>query len=455
MGCGCGDGQDAGGCGEHGREAAFQPDDLARAAMRRIPHKVLVMSGKGGVGKTTVAVNLAYALAAAGHKVGIVDADLHGPDVPLMTGVEGMRGEAGDQGLTPIEAPGGVRVLSVSMFLPSPDAPVIWRGPAKAGVIAQFLGAADWEGTDVLIVDCPPGTGDEPLSVAQMIPDADGVVIVTSPQGVSLLDSRKCVGFARQLDLPVLGIVENFSGFACAGCGRRIDLFKRGGGQRAATDLGVRFLGSIPITEAMVEAGDSGKPLVVSTPDDPASVALAGIALAISADWTIADDAAAEPAAATDRHAKAPGMTRLGVTAEDMSGLDAPIAGHFGHAPVVTVVEVQDGKVVTVTTVPNPGAANHQPGQMPRFLKSLDVDVVLTGTMGERAKSMFDAFGIRVVGGADGTVRQALDAWLRGDLADWVPCGNHGHAGGGCGGHDHGGGCGSHEPASEPVPEAE
>jgi Mrp family chromosome partitioning ATPase len=290
MGCGCGDGQDTGGCGGSDQGRTFQPDDRARVAMRKIPHKILVMSGKGGVGKTTVAVNLAYALAAAGHKVGIVDADLHGPDVPLMTGVEGLRAQASDDGLIPIDAPGGVRVLSVSSFLASPDAPVIWRGPAKAGVIAQFLGLADWSGTDVLIVDCPPGTGDEPLSVAQMIPDADGVVIVTSPQGVSLLDSRKCVGFARQMDLPVLGIVENFSGFECPGCGRRIDLFKRGGGRQAATDLGVRFLGSIPITEAMVEAGDSGRPLVVSTPDDPASLVLAAIAQTLVADWASGGD---------------------------------------------------------------------------------------------------------------------------------------------------------------------
>jgi Mrp family chromosome partitioning ATPase/predicted Fe-Mo cluster-binding NifX family protein len=447
MGCGFRNDQGADGIDGNGPEALAKPDDLARAAMRLIPHKVLVMSGKGGVGKTTVAVNLAYALAAAGHKVGIVDADMHGPDVPLMTGIEGLRAEASDEGLIPIEAPGGVRVLSVSSFLTSPDAPVIWRGPAKTGVIAQFLGLADWEGTEVLIVDCPPGTGDEPLSVAQMIPDADGVVIVTSPQGVSLLDSRKCVGFARQLDLPVLGIVENFSGFACPGCGRRIDLFKRGGGQRAAAELGIRFLGSIPITEAMVEAGDSGHPLVASTPDDPASQALAAIALAITADWATSDAVAADSDADRALPPKALGTLRLGVTAEDDAGLDAVISGHFGHAPVVMVVEVQDGKVLSVKPVVNPGATNHQPGQMPRFLKSLDVDVVLTGTMGEHAKSMFDAFGIKVVGGADGTVGQALNAWIRGDLAVWVPCGAHGHHGGGCGGHGHdhaGGGCGGH-----------
>lgn len=300
MGCGCGGGD--GGCGgggglEREREDA-QPDGLARAAMRRIPHKVLVMSGKGGVGKTTVAVNLAYAFAARGFQVGIVDADLHGPDVPLMTGLQGMPGDAEGEALQPLQAAPGVRVLSVSGYLPSADAPVIWRGPAKAQVLAQFLGQADWTGTDVLVVDCPPGTGDEPLSVAQMIPDADGVVIVTSPQGVALLDSRKCVGFALQMGQMVLGIVENFSGFACPGCGRRIDLFKRGGGEQAAEQLGVPFLGRIPITEAMVEAGDSGEPLVSSAPEDPAAQALVAIAAAIAAGWVPgegADRASATP----------------------------------------------------------------------------------------------------------------------------------------------------------------
>jgi predicted Fe-Mo cluster-binding NifX family protein len=174
---------------------------------------------------------------------------------------------------------------------------------------------------------------------------------------------------------------------------------------------------------------------------------LAAIALAITADWATSDAVAADSDADRALPPKALGTLRLGVTAEDDAGLDAVISGHFGHAPVVMVVEVQDGKVLSVKPVVNPGATNHQPGQMPRFLKSLDVDVVLTGTMGEHAKSMFDAFGIKVVGGADGTVGQALNAWIRGDLAVWVPCGAHGHHGGGCGGHGHdhaGGGCGGH-----------
>jgi predicted Fe-Mo cluster-binding NifX family protein len=177
---------------------------------------------------------------------------------------------------------------------------------------------------------------------------------------------------------------------------------------------------------------------VSSSPDDPASRALAGIAQAIVAGWQAAGEPAGQPPEGRDPRTDRQGVVRVGVTAEDESGLDAAVAVHFGHAPVVTVIEIREGKVTTVTPVVNPGAASHQPGQVPRFLKGLDVDVVLTGSMGERAKSMFDAFGIRVVGGAEGTVGRALGAWLRGDLAAWVPCSSHGHgADGGCGGHAH------------------
>lgn len=443
MGCGCGDGDEG-----HAERPAKRPDGVARVAMARIPHKVLVMSGKGGVGKTTFAVNLAFAFAAKGLRVGIVDADLHGPDVPLMTGIEGVRGQAEGEVIAPIEVIPGVRVLSISSFLPSRDSPVIWRGPAKAGVIAQFLGQADWTGTDVLVVDCPPGTGDEPLSVAQMIPDADGVVIVTSPQGVSLLDSRKCVGFAHQLNLPVLGIVENFSGFECPGCGRRIDLFKRGGGERAAGELGVPFLGRIPITEAMVEAGDTGRPLVASSPADPAAQALSAIATLLAGQWK-AGKTRSKPGMAgpgpTDRH-----NVRLGITTEDDGGLDGMVAGHFGHAPFVTVVAIEKGQVVSARAEVNPNAAEHKPGDMPRFLQSLGVDVVVTGSMGQRAKEMFDGFGITVVTGAAGRVHDAVEAWQHGTLADWTPCAHHesghAHGEGGCGGHGAGHGCGdAHE----------
>lgn len=263
-----------------------QEESAARTAMADVPHKILVMSGKGGVGKTTISVNIAYAFAAMGKSVGIVDADLHGPNVALMTGTEGYRVYGSDDGtLAPARARDGVRVLSIASFLPDTTVPVAWRGPRKSSLIRQFLGQGNWKGVDVLIVDCPPGTGDEPMTVAQLIPDSDGVVIVTSPQDVALLDSRKCVNFVRDMDQRVLGIVENLSGFVCPECGHRVDLFKTGGGERAAKEMDVPFLGRIPIAPAMVSAGDSGKPLVVDLPDNPASLMLTEIAANLERGW--------------------------------------------------------------------------------------------------------------------------------------------------------------------------
>lgn len=257
----------------------------AISQMARIPHKILVMSGKGGVGKTTVAVNLSYAFAAMGKRVGIMDADLHGPNVALMTGIQGLPVHGQDGTMSPIVAAENVKVLSIASFLPGADQPIVWRGPRKSAAIRQFLGQGDWSNIDVLVVDCPPGTGDEPMSVAQLIPDADGVVIVTSPQDVALLDSRKCVTFVRDVDHRVLGIVENMSGLTCPECGHKIDLFKTGGGEKASHQLDVPFLGRIPIASRMVESGDSGMPLVKVDPSNPAAVALIEIATNITKNW--------------------------------------------------------------------------------------------------------------------------------------------------------------------------
>lgn len=273
--------------GGHGHDngKAFEQRFQARQAMDAIPHKIIVMSGKGGVGKTTLAVNLAYAFAAQGWRVGILDADIHGPDVAWMTGVEGQRTESEDGRLMPLQPAENVKVLSMSAFLPDSDSPVIWRGPMKMSVIQQFMGEGQWEDTEVLVVDCPPGTGDEPLSVVQLMPHPDGTVVVTSPQGVALLDSRKCVNFARKMNLPVLGIVENLSGFVCSHCGHTTNLFKTGGGEAAAQQLEVPFLGRVPISEKMVDAGDNGQPLVVAAPDDPASLEILEVARQLSREW--------------------------------------------------------------------------------------------------------------------------------------------------------------------------
>lgn len=252
-------------------------DTKLRLSLERIKHKILVMSGKGGVGKSTVAVNLALALAANGRETGLLDADIHGPNIPKMVGAEDSVLTIEDNGLLPVIALPNLRVISMGFLLSSRDTPVIWRGPMKMGVIRQFLADVRWGALDYLVIDLPPGTGDEPLSVAQLIPDADGVVIVTTPQDVALLDSRKSVSFAKELKLPVIGIIENMSGFACPHCGKQIDLFKAGGGRKAAKELDVPFLGRVPFDPRIVESGDDGAPIIISDPDSLGARALSEI----------------------------------------------------------------------------------------------------------------------------------------------------------------------------------
>ncbi|MFY9167612.1 MAG: P-loop NTPase [Desulfomonilia bacterium] len=251
--------------------------------LSRIRHTIMVMSGKGGVGKSTVTANLALSLAREGYRVGVLDGDIHGPDIPKVLGVENMRLMGDEKGnILPVEAIGGIKVVSVGYLLDSPDTPVIWRGPMKHTVMRQFLKDVNWGDLDFLVVDLPPGTGDEPLSIAQLTKGVEGVetpyaVIVTTPQDVALLDSRKSVEFARALELKPLGIIENMSGFACPHCGKSIDLFKTGGGRKASEDLGVPFLGAVPIDPGIVRDTDEGRPFVASSGDTEAGKAFGKI----------------------------------------------------------------------------------------------------------------------------------------------------------------------------------
>lgn len=239
-------------------------------ALEKMKNKVLVFSGKGGVGKTTVAANLGLALAKKGLKVGLMDVDIHGPNLAKMLGVEGKRMGMAGKGIAPVMVTDNLKLVSMAFLLENPDLPVIWRGPLKMKAIQQFLGDVLWEELDWLIVDSPPGTGDEPLSVAQLIP-ATYAIIVTTPQEVSVLDSRKAVSFARSLNLRIMGIIENMSGLICPYCGKKIDLFKEGGGEKAALELGVPFLGRIPIDPNVVISGDSGRAFILNQPDSEAA----------------------------------------------------------------------------------------------------------------------------------------------------------------------------------------
>ncbi len=226
--------------------------------MARIKHKIVVGSGKGGVGKSTVAVNLAASLQSRGYKVGILDADITGPDIPKLLGIEDLQLNAGANGLVPGDA-GGLKVVSMALLLKSRDSAVVWRGPMKMAALKQFVSDVDWGDLDFLIVDLPPGTSDEPISAVQLIAGLDGAIIVTTPQEVALLDSRKAVNMFLMMNVPVLGIIENMSGLVCPHCGKAIDVFKRGNGEKAARELGVVFLGAIPLDVEIGKLGDMGQ----------------------------------------------------------------------------------------------------------------------------------------------------------------------------------------------------
>jgi len=227
--------------------------------MKAIGKKIIVLSGKGGVGKSTVSANLAYALAAAGKRVGLLDVDIHGPSIPRLLGLDGMRALNDGDGILPVEYDAKLKVMSVGFLLEDPDAAVIWRGPLKMNLIKQFLKDVKWGELDFLIVDCPSGTGDEQLSAIQLIGSGASAVIVTTPQALSIVDVRKCVTFCQQMKLPILGVIENMSGFVCPHCGQTTDIFKSGGGEAMAADMGIPFLGRAPLDPELVIAGDEGE----------------------------------------------------------------------------------------------------------------------------------------------------------------------------------------------------
>jgi ATP-binding protein involved in chromosome partitioning len=251
-----------------------------RARMDNVRHKIAIMSGKGGVGKSTVTVNLAVAFAMEdnAYKVGILDADIHGPSVPKLLGLRGKKLEAGPPGVYPASGPLGIKVVSMDLLLPNEEAPVIWRGPLKMTAIRQFFSDVVWGELDVLFIDLPPGTGDEPLSVAQLLPEMDGAVIVTIPSEVSQLIVKKAITFARRLGMPIIGVMENMGELVCPNCGAKVDVFQYGGGRRIAKDANIPFLGSIPLDPKISETSDRGVPFILDQADSAATKAFVEIA---------------------------------------------------------------------------------------------------------------------------------------------------------------------------------
>jgi ATP-binding protein involved in chromosome partitioning len=260
-----------------------QEQDLSQQRLKqnmgRIRHKIAIISGKGGVGKSTVTVNLAMAFSVLNRarKIGILDADITGPSVPKILGLHGQRFPVGPPGVFPVSGPLGIKVASMDFLLPSDESPVIWRGPLKMSAIRQFLSDILWGELDFLFIDLPPGTGDEPLSIMQLIPEMDGAIVVTLPSEVSEIVVKKAVTFSRQLKVPVIGVIENMSGFTCPKCGETINIFKEGAGQRLAEDLSVPFLGRIPMDPLVCEDSDKGVPFIAEHVDSPAAKAFESI----------------------------------------------------------------------------------------------------------------------------------------------------------------------------------
>ena len=242
-------------------------DFKLQESLGKIKHVIIVMSGKGGVGKSTVSSNIACTLSMMGYQTGIMDVDITGPNIPKMFGIEDERLECENEKLIPVLVPPSLKVVSMAFLLPSKDDAVVWRGPVKMTAIRQFLEDVDWGDLDYLVVDMPPGTGDEAISIIQLIPKADGMVIVTTPQDVALLDSRKSITFSAQANIPIIGLIENMSGFICPHCGEKTDIFKSGGGVATAKNLNIQFLGAVPIEPRIVTSGDSGMPIVIDDPD--------------------------------------------------------------------------------------------------------------------------------------------------------------------------------------------
>ena len=383
-------GGECGSCG--GAQEAPKP-------VNTIHHKILVMSGKGGVGKSTVAANLAIALALQGRRVGLLDVDIHGPSIPKMLHLEEAEIGANETGwIQPVEL-AGVKMMSIGLLLRDRDAAVIWRGPLKMGAIKQFLEEVEWGELDYLIIDSPPGTGDEPLSVCQLAAPLDGAVVVTTPQDVSTADVRRSISFCRQFDLRVLGVIENMSGFVCPHCGTLTDIFKSGGGERMAESMGVPFLGRIPIDPAIGVACDDGKPFVYHYNKTETAKAFAGIVEPLLA---LSDGDAAGAPAKPETKKREPQVIKIAIPTEA-----GKLCMHFGHCEQFALLDV-DEKAKKVTGMRMLTPPPHEPGLLPKWLHEQGVNLIIAGGMGQRAQGLFNENGIRVVVGAPAEAPEQL-----------------------------------------------
>jgi ATP-binding protein involved in chromosome partitioning len=391
----------------------FLEQQVLEQRMGCIRHKILVMSGKGGVGKSTVAANLAISLALAGKRVGLLDVDIHGPSIPKMLKLDDAAVEMKEGVIQPIEK-AGLKVMSIGFLLRNRDDALIWRGPMKMSVIKQFLKDVNWGDLDYLVIDSPPGTGDEPLSVCQLAVPVEGAIIVTTPQDVATADVRKSINFCRQLNLPVLGVVENMSGFVCPKCGEVTDIFKTGGGEQMAAEMKVPFLGRIPIDPVIGEACDAGTPFVYHHSRTETAKAFERVISPILA----LSNQDREAPIKTDKPEESNMKIAIPVA-------DGKLCMHFGHCEQFAMLEV-DEKTKKVTGKQMLTPPPHEPGVLPKWLHEQGANVIIAGGMGQRAQTLFAENGIKVVVGAPAEAPELLvSQYLEGKLVSGVNVCDH------------------------------
>ena len=392
---------------EENKQKQMQAEqEQIRQKIKRIKHQILVLSGKGGVGKSTVAVNLAVSLALSGKNVGLLDIDIHGPSVPKILNLEGKSIQAVGNTLLPVEMLENLKVMSIGFLLRGSDDAVIWRGPMKYQMIKQFLKDVDWGDLDFLIVDSPPGTGDEPLSIVQLLENADGAIIVTTPQEVAVSDVRKCITFCRNLRLPVLGVLENMSGFVCPKCGETTDVFKSGGGETMANQMHVPFLGRIPIDPQIVQACDSGRPFVYHYNQSQTAKAFENISNPILELDTNTQEL-------TTKQSLQTGDKKMRIAVPLAQG---ELSLHFGHCDQFAIFDVDENlkKLISRNDAAPPG---HAPGVLPKWLHENNVNVIIAGGMGQRAQQLFAQNNIKVViGASSGSPEEIISAYLQDTL---------------------------------------
>ena len=371
-----------------------QQDVEIKERLHHIKNKILVMSGKGGVGKSSVAAYLSVALAKKGFKVGLMDVDLHGPSIPRMLGLKGNIGPGASEGKAhPIKYIPNMEVISIEPLMgENKDSATIWRGPLKIGVIRQFIADIDWADLDYMIIDSPPGTGDEPLTIAQTIPDAKSV-IVTTPQEISLADVRKSINFCRQVNMEILGLVENMSGLKCPHCGKMIDIFKTQGGMLTAKREGLNLLGSLPFEPDVVSNGDMGNMSLLDDNKVLITQEFNKIVDKIVKLTETRSEPAPEPKNEISDRKK--DSTNSKVLVVPVSG--GKLSAHFGHCEQFAFVETQNGKIMETQMRNPPG---HEPGVLPGWLYEQGADVAIVGGMGERAQQLLREKGIEVIIGA-------------------------------------------------------